>query len=100
MTLTDVIIYFFFKPKTAYEMRISDWSSDVCSSDLLGQAVARHRPHDHAALEQLDIDARGIAHPDQHEIAETGHELEPQFAEGLRQQTGRTSCREREGQYV
>src|SRR3546814_7480432 len=28
--------YFFFKQKTAYEMRISDWSSDVCSSDLLG----------------------------------------------------------------
>src|SRR3546814_1412278 len=29
-----VIIFFFFKQKTAYEMRISDWSSDVCSSDL------------------------------------------------------------------
>src|SRR3546814_8732447 len=29
---------FFFKQKTAYEMRISDWSSDVCSSDLLDQA--------------------------------------------------------------
>src|SRR3546814_2040777 len=28
--------FFFFKPKTAYEMRISDWSSDVCSSDLRG----------------------------------------------------------------
>src|SRR3546814_2209513 len=28
---------FFFKQKTAYEMRISDWSSDVCSSDLLGK---------------------------------------------------------------
>src|SRR3546814_4260982 len=27
-------MYFFFKQKTAYEMRISDWSSDVCSSDL------------------------------------------------------------------
>src|SRR3546814_9206924 len=27
---------FFFKQKTAYEVRISDWSSDVCSSDLLG----------------------------------------------------------------
>src|SRR3546814_3642994 len=27
---------FFFKQKTAYEMRISDWSSDVCSSDLIG----------------------------------------------------------------
>src|SRR3546814_7518863 len=32
--------FFFFKQKTAYEMRISDWSSDVCSSDLLGVAVA------------------------------------------------------------
>src|SRR3546814_6220263 len=29
------LIFFFFKQKTAYEMRISDWSSDVCSSDLL-----------------------------------------------------------------
>src|SRR3546814_3593724 len=27
-------VFFFFKQKTAYEMRISDWSSDVCSSDL------------------------------------------------------------------
>src|SRR3546814_9708235 len=30
-----VYVFFFFKQKTAYEMRISDWSSDVCSSDLL-----------------------------------------------------------------
>src|SRR3546814_6858788 len=30
-----MIWFFFFKQKTAYEMRISDWSSDVCSSDLL-----------------------------------------------------------------
>src|SRR3546814_10853478 len=30
-----VFIFFFFKQKTAYEMRISDWSSDVCSSDLI-----------------------------------------------------------------
>src|SRR3546814_19672663 len=36
------MMFFFFKQKTAYEMRISDWSSDVCSSDLVldGQAVA------------------------------------------------------------
>src|SRR3546814_9458328 len=31
----DGVMFFFFKQKTAYEMRISDWSSDVCSSDLL-----------------------------------------------------------------
>src|SRR3546814_15887050 len=45
-----VLIYcfFFFKQKTAYEMRISDWSSDVCSSDLDQRsarwAVSLHQP--------------------------------------------------------
>src|SRR3546814_4965784 len=34
-------VFFFFKQKTAYEMRISDWSSDVCSSDL----EAMHQEH-------------------------------------------------------
>src|SRR3546814_11974003 len=32
------VFLFFFKQKTAYDMRISDWSSDVCSSDLAGRA--------------------------------------------------------------
>src|SRR3546814_16153905 len=35
--------FFFFKQKTAYEMRISDWSSDVCSSDLEIDLVEVHR---------------------------------------------------------
>src|SRR3546814_13967923 len=34
-------LFFFFKQKTAYEMRISDWSSDVCSSDLLSADYSR-----------------------------------------------------------
>src|SRR3546814_5173300 len=38
--LFSVALLFFFKQKTAYEMRISDWSSDVCSSDL--RRVVRH----------------------------------------------------------
>src|SRR3546814_2892992 len=38
------VSFFFFKQKTAYEMRISDWSSDVCSSDL----KYRHRKTDAA----------------------------------------------------
>src|SRR3546814_4335085 len=42
-----MMYFFFFKQKTAYEMRISDWSSDVCSSDLL---LAGERD---AALEEL-----------------------------------------------
>src|SRR3546814_9911637 len=36
-----ILFFFFFKQKTAYEMRISDWSSDVCSSDLLAVKHAR-----------------------------------------------------------
>src|SRR3546814_9277360 len=38
------MFFFFFKQKTAYEMRISDWSSDVCSSDL--RVEAQVRPYD------------------------------------------------------
>src|SRR3546814_14272372 len=34
--------FFFFKQKTAYEMRISDWSSDVCSSDLFTSPIRRY----------------------------------------------------------
>src|SRR3546814_4830415 len=34
-------ICFFFKQKTAYDMRISDWSSDVCSSDLMAELLGR-----------------------------------------------------------
>src|SRR3546814_13040609 len=34
-----VSFFFFFKQKTSYEMRISDWSSDVCSSDLYGRVL-------------------------------------------------------------
>src|SRR3546814_1052519 len=40
-----LFVFFFFKQKTAYEMRISDWSSDVCSSDLRTRArPKRYRP--------------------------------------------------------
>src|SRR3546814_17775277 len=38
MLVVGYVFVFFFKQKTAYEMRISDWSSDVCSSDLVGRS--------------------------------------------------------------
>src|SRR3546814_4022735 len=38
------VYFFFFKQKTAYEMRISDWSSDVCSSDLLAAIGTARTP--------------------------------------------------------
>src|SRR3546814_9631021 len=45
-------IFFFFKQKTAYEMRISDWSSDVCSSDL-PLAKPRNARHRHGIADCL-----------------------------------------------
>src|SRR3546814_13689620 len=44
MNVNRNYIIFFFKQKTAYEMRISDWSSDVCSSDLSGEGLRPHPP--------------------------------------------------------
>src|SRR3546814_4218283 len=59
------IFFFFFKQKTAYEMRISDWSSDVCSSDLAALcAIAEEltqapssaaEQHDHNVLRVSNI---------------------------------------------
>src|SRR3546814_19188268 len=48
--MSVVIWFFFFKQKTAYEMRISDWSSDVCSSDLEGTFTGNYTgaPYDPA----------------------------------------------------
>src|SRR3546814_5241542 len=52
---------FFFKQKTAYEMRISDWSSDVCSSDLEADADRRTRgPVEPLRLEGLRAEATGV----------------------------------------
>src|SRR3546814_1539324 len=48
-----LLFFFFFKPKTAYEMRISDWSSDVCSSDLVEQ-------HRHIGLSAFAIEAESF----------------------------------------
>src|SRR3546814_10244912 len=53
-------LFFFFKQKTAYEMRISDWSSDVCSSDLPRQLTNRHWLPAGRAEQQRDNTARGV----------------------------------------
>src|SRR3546814_2939433 len=60
-----VIFVFFFKQKTAYEMRISDWSSDVCSSDLevrefQGNRALGLKRCRHSAREIVDVGHMGI----------------------------------------
>src|SRR3546814_4078192 len=74
MLLFGYVLFVFFKQKTAYEMRISDWSSDVCSSDLgaddelpFGEARAalddrgdQVEPERRFAALELDLDAVGV----------------------------------------
>src|SRR3546814_7861660 len=89
------LFFFFFKQKTAYEMRISDWSSDVCSSDLRGwYRMLLHERVAHASHQLATHD----------QIIECITAL-PRFEKqhiGIAQrgQIGRASCRERVCQYV
>src|SRR3546814_6514223 len=79
-----MIYFFFFKQKTAYEMRISDWSSDVCSSDLqvvadgAGELQELVRDDDadgmHAAIRRIGF-AAAVAGPAGQRIEGTGLQL-------------------------
>src|SRR3546814_2599009 len=62
-----VVLFFFFKQKTAYEMRISDWSSDVCSSDLPVGDVAEAGDDREDQIEGADVLMVGRAEPTQEE---------------------------------
>src|SRR3546814_2517557 len=88
--------FFFFKQKTAYELRISDWSSDVCSSDLAyvsamakmleGWVEGRLGRAGGVSAVEAGLDT----------FRETGAEIVVPFF----QKIGRASCRERVCQYV
>src|SRR3546814_5428738 len=94
--------FVFFKQKTAYEMRISDWSSDVCSSDLMTDAEAARGTREaavgderHRLAQALAVDGGGRG---QH-LAHAGAALRPLVADDDHE-IGRASCRERVCQYV
>src|SRR3546814_259152 len=71
--MIQLVFFFFFKQKTAYEMRISDWSSDVCSSDLkvsyrylldpAYDAVVWAITNGKVVSDLIEIDAKGLAIP-------------------------------------
>src|SRR3546814_6833337 len=56
-----VLFFFFFKQKTAYEMRISDWSSDVCSSDLQQAAQTKQTTQADGLAQEADDWASALA---------------------------------------
>src|SRR3546814_6222636 len=73
MLIISSFYFFFFKQKTAYEMRISDWSSDVCSSDLIGDEQRDHLQLLEALRPDADDEAEQ-AEGHRHQQHETGHQ--------------------------
>src|SRR3546814_5811628 len=69
-----IVCFFFFKQKTAYEMRISDWSSDVCSSDLQIVAVEQFTGQAAGAHSLDGIEATGGVGQDRSEERRVGKE--------------------------
>src|SRR3546814_3707783 len=96
---------FFFKQKTAYEMRISDWSSDVCSSDLVARALAGRDlllvdgDEQGTALTFTELRADRLGQAGYTAVALTGAALRSQVSQLAAKyddiKIGRASCRER-----
>src|SRR3546814_4500823 len=105
----SLCLFFFFKQKTAYEMRISDWSSDVCSSDLCGLAPDHTGNMDTLARREVPAECLGIfafGHIVNF-VMNRGFQFCYQCAQIhpladwlIAHQIGRASCRERVCQYV
>src|SRR3546814_5179895 len=100
----DVIVrvsmfFFFFKQKTAYEMRISDWSSDVCSSDLGRRAGDQQRLSFGGAQVKTLGEERSDRAP-RHNDGTFGAERSAASDRDGRREIGRASGRERVCQYV
>src|SRR3546814_5240009 len=86
--------FFFFKQKTAYEMRISDWSSDVCSSDLILEALAGLELRLGRGLDRHRFTGARVAARRCFPLCNR------EGSEADQAKIGRASCRERVCQYV
>src|SRR3546814_1823558 len=96
------VVFFFFKQKTAYEMRISDWSSDVCSSDLVerrmrGEISART---DATGQELTSVNADQVRTVVGRLVQEGAKSIAVCLLHSYASEIGRASCRERVCQYV
>src|SRR3546814_8350851 len=101
------VFFFFFKQKTAYEMRISDWSSDVCSFDLADQA-RQDAADAKARLDDLEQDQQAKQAAVRGQMAEAQRQADEADASTATMQAqlqqvieiGRASRRDRVCQYV
>src|SRR3546814_2429480 len=95
--------FFFFKQKTAYEMRISDWSSDVCSSDLtcpLPVVAQQQQQRERDEEREGGVQHADPARRDRQAVERDQRRRRRRQPPVAEEQIGRASCRERVGQYV
>src|SRR3546814_4716241 len=90
------LFVFFFKQKTAYDMLISDWSSDVCSSDLFAAPILLDHDRDVEADERADVGREEAVGADDLDHRPAARERDRH----LHDEIGSASCRERVCQYV
>src|SRR3546814_997532 len=102
-----ICLFFFFKQKTAYEMRISDWSSDVCSSDLAdpGNGCVPMNIFGEGALGAASIAwvtglSDGYRTRQDLDFRQDVWSIDAQYEPFSTWAIGRASCRERVCQYV
>src|SRR3546814_4566805 len=101
-----MVCFFFFKQKTAYEMRISDWSSDVCSSDLrdlqvrLAEIIARLETELDEAVGEIGFEQLAAPQAAPHALARDRQKKGAERGVEQDREIGRASCRERVCQYV
>src|SRR3546814_11448555 len=105
-------LFFFFKQNTAYDMRMSDWSSDVCSSDLDDHQGEQHQRELAGSLDQQRGARRQRRQQDQQQRPDHAADHRPQggmaervgavalLHQRVSLEIGRAACRERGGQYV
>src|SRR3546814_9339391 len=95
-SLALYMFLFVVKQKTAYEMRISDWSSDVCSSDLRAPAFQA------GYVGSIPITRSTTALASDRQCGKSARQRFQKRVrpEGTGREIGRASCRERECQYV
>src|SRR3546814_4419762 len=94
LPFASITCVFFFMQKTAYEMRISDWSADVCSSDLSSSGSSCSKSKRVASASSLEIGFQPSSDSGESAVRHFG------FGRSFQNQIGRASCRERVCQYV
>src|SRR3546814_3132725 len=110
MSTVSALLFILCKQKTAYDMRISDWSSDVCSSDLRAERLVNWSPVLQTGISDLEVDHKevdgelvsmrfGSLNDDEPHVIVATTRVETMLGDTAVAEIGRASSRERVWKY-